>query len=102
MPAQRRRQMWRRRRDERPRPDVQVTISGTVLPDGSMQWRTNPLTGKVVYEKPAKARKILADRIAAMDVDVLAVQEVEDVRTLEQFARSKGTKQAGLPLHRAC
>ena len=36
-------------------PDVQVTISGTLLPDGSMQWRTNPLSGKVVYEKPAAA-----------------------------------------------
>jgi endonuclease/exonuclease/phosphatase family metal-dependent hydrolase len=72
-----------------PRPDVQVTISGVALPDGSIRWRTNPLSGKIVYEKSAEARATLARRISEMDVDVLAVQEIEDVKTLEQFARSE-------------
>ena len=76
-------------------PDVQVTISGTLLPNGQMEWRTNPFTGKLVYEKPAAARAILAKRIKAIDVDVLAVQEVEDVKTLEQFARSDALKSLG-------
>jgi endonuclease/exonuclease/phosphatase family metal-dependent hydrolase len=69
-------------------PDVQITISGFALPDGSIRWRTNPLSGKVVFEKTAEARATLARRITEMNVDILAVQEVEDVRTLEEFARS--------------
>ena len=76
-------------------PDVQITISGTALPDGSVRWRTNPLSGKVVFEKTAEARAILARRITEMDVDILAVQEVEDVRTLEEFARSEALAQQG-------
>ena len=41
--------------------------------------------GKVVKEKPAAKRKQVADRIKAMDLDVLAVQEVEDIDTLKNF-----------------
>jgi endonuclease/exonuclease/phosphatase family metal-dependent hydrolase len=78
-----------------PRPDVQITISGVALPDGSVRWRTNPLSGKLVYEKSADARATLARRILEMDVDVLAVQEVEDVKTLEGFARSEALAAQG-------
>jgi endonuclease/exonuclease/phosphatase family metal-dependent hydrolase len=76
-------------------PDVQITISGTRLPSGAIRWRTNPLTGSVVYEKPEAARQVLADRITQMDVDVLAVQEVEDIKTLEAFVRSDALKDLG-------
>jgi endonuclease/exonuclease/phosphatase family metal-dependent hydrolase len=77
------------------RPDVQITISGNKLPDGSVQWRTNPLSGKLVYQKSAEARAILAERIRQMDVDVLAVQEVEDLKTLEEFAHSEAMSKLG-------
>ena len=35
--------------------------------------------------KPAEERETIADRIARMDADVLAVQEVEDIDTLKRF-----------------
>src|SRR5207253_8105135 len=77
---------------QKSKPDVEVSFSGRLLPNGSLQWRTNPLSGNVVYEKPASARRILADRISQMNVDVLALQEVEDIRTLEEFARSEALR----------
>jgi hypothetical protein len=43
--------------------------------------------GRLVKEKPAAERKLIADRIKRMDLDVLAVQEVEDIDTLRQFVR---------------
>lgn len=42
--------------------------------------------GKLVNGKRAEERAILAQRIRDMDVDVLAVQEVEDLDTLRAFA----------------
>ena len=42
--------------------------------------------GRLVKEKPAEERKLIADRIKRMNLDVLAVQEVEDVNTLRRFA----------------
>ncbi|MGD0272280.1 MAG: endonuclease/exonuclease/phosphatase family protein [Gaiellaceae bacterium] len=42
--------------------------------------------GKLVKGKPAAERKLIAERIKRMDLDVLAVQEVEDIDTLRQFA----------------
>src|SRR5436190_5130681 len=41
--------------------------------------------GALVKKKPEDAQKDLADRITAMDLDVLAVQEVEDIDTLKTF-----------------
>src|SRR5688572_24053590 len=43
--------------------------------------------GRVLLHKKPKDRQKIAQRIAAMDLDVLAVQEVEDVDTLRYFAR---------------
>ena len=43
--------------------------------------------GRLVKGKPEADRKLIADRIKHMDLDVLAVQEVEDVETLRQFVR---------------
>ena len=42
--------------------------------------------GKLVEQKSPADRKIIADRIRAINVDVLAVQEVEDIGVLRQFA----------------
>lgn len=42
--------------------------------------------GKLVEPKSPAERKIIADRIRAINVDVLAVQEVEDIGVLRQFA----------------
>lgn len=42
--------------------------------------------GRLVEQKSPAERKIIADRIRAINVDVLAVQEVEDIGVLRQFA----------------
>lgn len=42
--------------------------------------------GKLVKPKTAAERKIVADRVRSINVDVLAVQEVEDIGVLRQFA----------------
>jgi endonuclease/exonuclease/phosphatase family metal-dependent hydrolase len=41
--------------------------------------------GKLVTKKDPKATEIIAERIKRMDIDVLAVQEVEDKDTLKEF-----------------
>jgi hypothetical protein len=43
--------------------------------------------GRLVKGKPERDRKQIATRIKRMDLDVLAVQEVEDIDTLRQFVR---------------
>jgi Ca2+-binding RTX toxin-like protein len=43
--------------------------------------------GRLVKEKPEAERKLIAARIKQMDLDVLAVQEVEDINTLRRFVR---------------
>jgi len=50
-------------------------------------FRIRTFQGKLVTEKPNAERTAIANRILAMDVDVLAVQEVEDINTLQGFAR---------------
>ncbi len=42
--------------------------------------------GRLVEQKSPADRKTIADRIRAINVDVLAVQEVEDIGVLRQFA----------------
>ena len=42
--------------------------------------------GQLVEQKSPEERKLIADRIRAINVDVLAVQEVEDIGVLRQFA----------------
>jgi hypothetical protein len=53
---------------------------------GHAKFRT--FKGRLVKGKPPAERAKIAARIAAMDADVLAVQEVEDVTTLTAFATS--------------
>lgn len=75
-------------------PDVRITIDGEVTPEG-VRWRTNPFDGRVVYRKAPEAQALLAERIKAMHVDVLAVQEVESIEALGEFVTAQGLRRAG-------
>jgi endonuclease/exonuclease/phosphatase family metal-dependent hydrolase len=50
-------------------------------------YRIRTYMGRLVRGKPPRQRTMVADRIRNMDLDVLAVQEVEDIDTLKRFAR---------------
>ncbi|MFZ4848200.1 MAG: endonuclease/exonuclease/phosphatase family protein [Caldilinea sp.] len=49
-------------------------------------YRFRSYQGQLVHSKTPADRKQIADRIRALHVDVLAVQEVEDIGVLRQFA----------------
>jgi endonuclease/exonuclease/phosphatase family metal-dependent hydrolase len=55
--------------------------------DDPAGFKLRTYKGKLVKGKPDADRKLVASRIKRMDLDVLAVQEVEDVDTLRQFVR---------------
>jgi endonuclease/exonuclease/phosphatase family metal-dependent hydrolase len=65
--------------------DTEVTISYTFNDPGTYRIRT--FAGRLVKEKPAAERALIASRILAMNVDVLAVQEVEDIGILRSFTK---------------
>lgn len=65
-------------------PPVQIVT--TLDPDDPDLVKFRTFKGRLVKAKPAVDRARLAERITAMDADVLAVQEVEDVTTLTAFA----------------
>ena len=48
-------------------------------------FRLRRYRGRLVNAKPAAESDLVSGRIAAMDLDVLAVQEVEDIDTLREF-----------------
>ncbi len=75
-------------------PDVKIVIEGNLTPEG-IKWRTNPYDGRVVYKKKPAATKKLAERIKDLDVDVLAVQEVENIEALDEFVETHGLRRAG-------
>lgn len=50
-------------------------------------YRIRSYMGRLVRGKPPRDRTTVANRIINMDLDVLAVQEVEDIDTLQRFAR---------------
>jgi len=50
-------------------------------------YKIRTYLGKLVKKKDEKDSKKVADRIKDMDVDVLAVQEVEDINILKEFNR---------------
>ncbi|MBI4259489.1 MAG: endonuclease/exonuclease/phosphatase family protein [Actinobacteria bacterium] len=66
--------------------DTEVELGVTYDFSDPTKYRLRTFQGKLVKAKPAAERRTIADRILAMDVDVLAVQEVEDVGTLRRFA----------------
>lgn len=49
------------------------------------KYRIRKYLGRLVKGKPKDERELVAKRIKKMDVDVLAVQEVEDIDTLRRF-----------------
>jgi len=55
--------------------------------DDPAGFKLRTYLGKLVVGKSAAERKLIADRIKRMNLDVLAVQEVEDIDTLRQFNR---------------
>lgn len=74
--------------------EVEIVRQGAIQVDGDVRFTfVEPVgyvfrtyTGKLVQPKPAAERKVIADRVKAINVDVLAVQEVEDIGVLRQFA----------------
>lgn len=73
--------------------DVSTASTSTVTTTTSFAFsdptgfKVRELKSRLVKEKPAAERKLIADRIKRMDLDLLGVQEVEDITTLRPFAR---------------
>lgn len=67
-------------------PPVKIVTELDPNDPGHAKFRT--FKGRLVKGKPAAERAKIANRIAAMDADVIAVQEVEDITTLTTFATS--------------
>jgi endonuclease/exonuclease/phosphatase family metal-dependent hydrolase len=57
--------------------------------DDPAGFKLRTYLGKLVVGKPAAERALIAGRIKRIDLDVLAVQEVEDIDTLRQFNRTE-------------
>lgn len=64
--------------------EVDANVRFTFVEPVGYTFRT--FMGKLVQPKSTQERKIIADRVRAINVDVLAVQEVEDIGVLRQFA----------------
>jgi endonuclease/exonuclease/phosphatase family metal-dependent hydrolase len=67
--------------------DVKVEERTAFSFDDPTGFKLRTYQGRLVKGKPDKERKLIASRIKRMDLDVLAVQEVEDIDTLRQFVR---------------
>ncbi|HSV66532.1 MAG TPA: endonuclease/exonuclease/phosphatase family protein [Mycobacteriales bacterium] len=63
-----------------------VEIVTTLDPAAPDRARFRTFKGRLVKGKPEAERRRIAERIAGMNADVLAVQEVEDITTLSAFA----------------
>jgi endonuclease/exonuclease/phosphatase family metal-dependent hydrolase len=66
-----------------------VEIVTTVDPADPDRVKFRTFKGRLIKGKPEAERHKLAGRITALNPDVLAVQEVEDVTTLAAFAREE-------------
>src|SRR5262245_53477377 len=66
------------------KPPVKIVTELDPTDPGHAKFRT--FKGRLVKGKPPAERVKLAARIATMDADVIAVQEVEDITTLTAFA----------------
>src|SRR4051812_45525096 len=67
--------------------DVKVEQRTAFSFDDPSGFKLRTYQGRLVRGKPDKERQLIAARIKRMDLDVLAVQEVEDIDTLRQFVR---------------
>jgi hypothetical protein len=68
--------------------DLRVEARTSFRFDDPAGFKLRTYQGRLVKGKPDADRKLIAARIRRMDLDVLAVQEVEDVDTLRLFNRS--------------
>jgi uncharacterized protein (DUF58 family) len=71
--------------DEVPEEQRDVTVTFEFTEEGDYWFRT--FRGRLIQPMPAEQAQTLASRIQAMDLDVLAVQEVEDIEALRDFNR---------------
>jgi endonuclease/exonuclease/phosphatase family metal-dependent hydrolase len=69
--------------------NVKVEERTTFTFDDPAGFKLRTYLGKLVVGKPEAERKLIAERIKRMDLDLLAVQEVEDIDTLRQFNRAE-------------
>ncbi|HEX6207171.1 MAG TPA: endonuclease/exonuclease/phosphatase family protein [Actinomycetota bacterium] len=76
---------FRARVDAIPEEERDVTVSFEFTERGEYWFRT--FRGRLIDPMPEEQRRRLAARIKTMDLDVLAVQEVEDVEALRDFNR---------------
>jgi endonuclease/exonuclease/phosphatase family metal-dependent hydrolase len=67
--------------------DVMVEQRTSFSFDDPSGFKVRTYEGRLVKGKPENERRLIADRIKRMDLDVLAVQEVEDIDSLRQFVR---------------
>jgi predicted extracellular nuclease len=67
--------------------DVLVEQRTSFSFDDPSGFKLRTYEGRLVKGKPENERRLIADRIKRMDLDVLAVQEVEDIDSLRQFVR---------------
>ena len=71
--------------DELPQDQRDVTVTYEFTDEGDYRFRT--FRGRLIQPMPEEQRQTLAARIKVMDLDVLAVQEVEDIEALNDFNR---------------
>lgn len=76
---------FRARVEAIPEEERDVTVSFEFTEEGDYWFRT--FRGRLIDPMPEEQRLQLAARIGAMDLDVLAVQEVEDIEALRDFNR---------------
>jgi endonuclease/exonuclease/phosphatase family metal-dependent hydrolase len=69
--------------------DVKVEQRTTFSFGDPAGFKLRTYEGRLVKGKPEAERRLIAARIKRMDLDVLAVQEVEDIDTLRQFNRDE-------------
>lgn len=67
--------------------DAAITMRYEFTDEANYRLRT--FMGKLVKAKEKRATEKIRDRILAMDVDVLAVQEVENIDILKEFNRDE-------------
>ncbi len=71
--------------EEIPEEERDVTVTLEFTEEGDYWFRT--FRGRLIDPMPEEQRAVLAARITTMDLDVLAVQEVEDIEALKDFNR---------------
>ncbi len=76
---------FKARVDQIPEEERDITVSFEFTEEGDYWFRT--FRGRLIQPMPEEQRKTLAERIKAIDLDVLAVQEVEDIEALREFNR---------------